>query len=229
MKAASWITKVLTCILAVASLVLFFMGFVTFTAAEGSISLTGSQLAFGGSYKVDGGDALAIYKSMYYTFAFVLAAAGVLMSALSFKFKGTKYAAPAFELVAAIALLVYYLNRVTKFVDYRPFTETADFAYTAFPLITLLVLFAGVAAGVASLLTNDYVEVAASKGAKKTIIVRVSRFLKDMKSEIKKIVWPTKKTLVKNVIVVFVMCIVIGAFIWLIDFGLAQLLELIYS
>ncbi len=229
MKAASWITRVLTCLLAFGGLILFFANFVTFTSAEGSITLTGSQLAFGGGYKIDGGQSVELYKSMYFTFAFIFAAAGALMSALSFKFKGTKYAAPVFEIVSAIALLVYYVSRVGKFVDYRPFTSATDFAYTIFPLITLLVLFAGTIAGVASLLTSDYVEVAASKGAKKPILVRVVRYFRDFRGEVKKVVWPTKKTLIKNVIVVVVMCLIIGGFIWLIDFGLASLLNVIYK
>ncbi len=229
MKAASWITKILTCILAVAGIVLFFMPFVTMATTDGSVSLTGAQLSFGGGYDV-GGETVTLYKSMYFAFAFILSAFGVLMAALSFKFKGTKYAAPAFELVAAIALLVYVLSNEVKFVDYRPFTLTSIGAnYTIFPVITLIVLFLGAVAGVASLLTADYLEVAQSKGAKKPILVRIGRYLKDLKSEIKKVVWPTKKTLIKNVTVVLLMCLIIGGFIWLIDFGLASLLNVIYG
>lgn len=229
MKAASWITKILTCILAVAGIVLFFMPFVTIVTMDGTATLTGAQLSFGGGYDI-GGETVTLYKSMYFTFAFILSALGVVMAALSFKFKGTKYAAPAFELVAAIALLVYVLSNEVKFVDYRPFTLTSTgVSYTIFPVIALIVLFVGAAAGVASLLTADYVEVAESKGDKKPILVRIGRYLKDLKSEIKKVVWPTKKTLIRNVTVVILMCIIIGGFIWLIDFGLASLLNVIYS
>ena len=229
MKAASWITKILTCILAVAGIVLFFMSFVTIVSMGGTATLTGAQLSFGGSYDM-AGETLTLYKSMYFTFAFILSALGVLMAALSFKFKGTKYAAPAFELVAAIALLVYVLSNEVKFVDYRPFTLTSTGVnYTIYPVITLIVLFVGAVVGVASLLTADYVEVAESKGAKKTILTRIGRYLRDLKSEIKKVVWPTKKTLIKNVTVVLLMCLIIGGFIWLIDFGLASLLNVIYS
>ena len=229
MKAASWITKILTCILAVAGIVLFFMPFVTIVSMDGTATLTGAQLSFGGSYDM-AGETLTLYKSMYFTFAFILSALGVLMAALSFKFKGTKYAAPAFELVAAIALLVYVLSNDVKFVDYRPFTLTSTGVnYTIYPVITLIVLFVGAVVGVASLLTADYVEVAESKGAKKTILTRIGRYLRDLKSEIKKVVWPTKKTLIKNVTVVLLMCLIIGGFIWLIDFGLASLLNVIYS
>ena len=122
------------------------------------------------------------------------------------------------------------LSNEVKFVDYRPFTLTSTGVnYTIYPVITLIVLFVGAVVGVASLLTADYVEVAESKGAKKTILTRIGRYLRDLKSEIKKVVWPTKKTLIKNVTVVLLMCLIIGGFIWLIDFGLASLLNVIYS
>ena len=45
MKAASWITKILTCILAVAGIVLFFMPFVTIVSMDGTATLTGAQLS----------------------------------------------------------------------------------------------------------------------------------------------------------------------------------------
>ncbi|MBE6809508.1 MAG: preprotein translocase subunit SecE [Ruminococcaceae bacterium] len=66
-----------------------------------------------------------------------------------------------------------------------------------------------------------------SKGTKRTIAKRVIGFLKDYKSEIKKIVWPGLNDVVKNTLIVLVMCLIIGAFIWLLDLGLGKLIELI--
>ncbi|MBO4433782.1 MAG: preprotein translocase subunit SecE [Clostridia bacterium] len=74
---------------------------------------------------------------------------------------------------------------------------------------------------------DDYLEAKASKGAKKTIFARVIAFFKDYKSEVKKIVWPGIKDVLKNTLIVLVMCLVVGAFIWLLDFGLGKLLEVI--
>jgi preprotein translocase subunit SecE len=56
---------------------------------------------------------------------------------------------------------------------------------------------------------------------------RVIGFLRDYKSEAKKIVWPGIKMVLKNTLIVIIMCLLVGALIWLLDFGLAKLLELI--
>ena len=82
-------------------------------------------------------------------------------------------------------------------------------------------------ASIAYLLIDDYIEVLESKGEKLTICKRVIRFLRDYKSEYKKIVWPSLKDVVKNTVIVLIMCLLIGALIWVVDFGLGQLLSLI--
>ena len=66
-----------------------------------------------------------------------------------------------------------------------------------------------------------------SNGAKLTIPRRVVNFLKDYKSEIKKVVWPSRKTVVKNTAIVLIMCVVVGLYIAVLDFGLANLIGLI--
>ena len=86
-------------------------------------------------------------------------------------------------------------------------------------------LFAVAAA--AYLLIDDYIEVTQSKGAKRTILKRIIGFFKDYKSEIKKIVWPGFKDVAKNTGIVLAMCLIVGAFIWLLDLGLGKLIELI--
>ena len=78
---------------------------------------------------------------------------------------------------------------------------------------------------IAYLFIDDYIEAKASNG--KTIWQKVVLFLRDNKSELKKIVWPSLHDVIKNTITVLVMCLVIGALIWVIDFGLGQLLNLI--
>ena len=46
-------------------------------------------------------------------------------------------------------------------------------------------------------------------------------------SEIKKVTWPTKKQVVSNTLSVLAFCLVVGAIIWLADFGLKSLMSLI--
>ncbi|NMA33566.1 MAG: preprotein translocase subunit SecE [Clostridiaceae bacterium] len=46
---------------------------------------------------------------------------------------------------------------------------------------------------------------------------RVTRFFKDIRNELRKVIWPTKEQLVKNTISVLAICFLIGAFIWAFD------------
>ncbi len=54
----------------------------------------------------------------------------------------------------------------------------------------------------------------------------VGKFLRDLKGEFKKIVWPSKKQIINNTVVVIVAIIVLGVFIWAVDLGLAALVKL---
>lgn len=53
------------------------------------------------------------------------------------------------------------------------------------------------------------------------LFARISRFAKELRSEIKKIVWPTKKQVLNNTCVVGVVMIAVGGFIWIIDWVFA--------
>ena len=90
-------------------------------------------------------------------------------------------------------------------------------------------LLAAALFGVAHLLIDDKIAVSEGKGKKYTIPQRVVRFFKDYKSEAKKIVWPNRKTVTKNTLIVLAMCLIIGAFIWVLDFGLAKLLDFLFA
>ena len=46
---------------------------------------------------------------------------------------------------------------------------------------------------------------------------RIAKWFREMKSELKKVVWPTRKQLLNNVIVCIVVIIICGVFIWLFD------------
>lgn len=62
---------------------------------------------------------------------------------------------------------------------------------------------------------------------KKGLFTKLKGFFKNLKTEFKKISWPTKSQLVKNTILVLVVSLILGAFIWLIDFGAKELIGLI--
>ena len=52
---------------------------------------------------------------------------------------------------------------------------------------------------------------------------KVAKFFREMKSELKKVVWPTKEQVLKNTVIVVSCVLFVGLFIWLFDF-FAQIL-----
>ncbi len=228
MKVLNKICQILAIVFGVASLVLFFTRFATVMSGENPVNLVGAQLGFGGKITVAGTE-YAMAKSSDILFCFLLTVISVLLSAFSFKSKKLRYAAPVVGIIDAVYMLVIALSDPYKFVDKRPLPNVTSIEYTSFVLITAIALFLFVIAAVAYLFIDDYLEVKASAGAKKTIFYRVIHFLRDYKSEIKKIVWPTWKEVIKNTVIVLIMCLIVGILIWLVDFGLGNLLNIIYG
>ena len=58
---------------------------------------------------------------------------------------------------------------------------------------------------------------------------KVSKFFRSYISELKKITWPTGKQVLNNTIITIVTVVIVGAFIWALDFGLQFLREWIFS
>ena len=46
---------------------------------------------------------------------------------------------------------------------------------------------------------------------------RLSKWFRDMKSELKKVVWPSRKQVIQNALVVLLCVLVVGVFIWIFD------------
>lgn len=55
----------------------------------------------------------------------------------------------------------------------------------------------------------------------------IGRFFRELRSECNKIVWPGMNAVVKNTVIVLIICLVVGVGIWIVDFLLSQLLSLI--
>lgn len=232
MKVVNKICYVLALVFGLASLVLFFTNFATITWDGNSATLVGAQLGFGTKIDVAKGQ-YDLARSTDILFCFFLTVFGLASSAASIKFKGLRYAAPAFGLISGIYMLVVALSSPWKFVDTRtePMLTANGIAtdvqyYGNFVLFAAIALLLFAAAAIAYLLISDYIEVSASKN-KKTIPQRIVAFFRDYKSEINKIVWPGLKEVVKNTGIVLVMCLLIGGLIWLLDLGLGNLLKLI--
>jgi len=54
---------------------------------------------------------------------------------------------------------------------------------------------------------------------------RIARFFRDIRNELRKVIWPTKEQLVKSTISVLAICLMIGAVIWICDAVFAKLME----
>ncbi len=58
---------------------------------------------------------------------------------------------------------------------------------------------------------------------------KVVSFFKGVKAEFKKIIWPDRDTLLKQLVAVLVVTVIVGALIALIDFGFQNLIDLLTS
>ena len=217
MKVINKICQIMAIVLAVASLALFFVvPFATVVTSSETYNLVGGELAFGGD----------VWKSGHIWFCFFLTVFSAIFAALTFKYKGMRYAAPVIAAVDAVYMLVIALSSAGQFVDSRPLVGVTSVAYTWVPLTISIVMFAAFAIGAAHLFLDDLIMVRESKG-KRTILRRFIQFLRDYKSEINKIVWPNLKDVSKNTLIVLILSALVGVFIWLIDWGLGSLMELI--
>lgn len=70
----------------------------------------------------------------------------------------------------------------------------------------------------------EAVKAAAAKPKQKRSIVK---YFKDARSEFKKVVWPSRKQVVNNTIVVIISLIVSGIAVWLLDTAFGSILMLI--
>ena len=222
-------SQILAILAAVAAIVFFFFGFASVTADGVNHVLTGAEMCFKGSEEV-AGETVKLARSADVFFCFILGVIGIVASVLTFKNKGARFASPLFTIAPGIYMLVIALSRPVNFVDLRPLanvdysTLTYEFGVWA---ITASFLASAVF-GVAHLLLADKIIVIETK-EKYTLPQKVVRFFKDYKSESKKIVWPTLKTVCRNTLIVFAMCAIFGVVIWVVDYGLAELLKVLFG
>lgn len=54
---------------------------------------------------------------------------------------------------------------------------------------------------------------------------RIVRYFREMKSELKKVVWPTRQQVVRNTVVVILVVLVVGVLIWLFDWLAAAIIR----
>ena len=65
------------------------------------------------------------------------------------------------------------------------------------------------------------------KNAKPGFFTRMGKWFRDMKSELKKVQWPTKKQTINNTLIVIACVVVVGVFIALFDFVAGEAIGLL--
>ena len=58
---------------------------------------------------------------------------------------------------------------------------------------------------------------------------KVAKWFRDLRSEVKKVVWPSKKTVINNTTVVLVSVVLTSAFVGALDYGLMKLIDFLYN
>ena len=59
------------------------------------------------------------------------------------------------------------------------------------------------------------------------LAARVAKYLREMRSELKKVVWPSQKQLINNSLIVIVSVVVVGAVIAGVDFVFRSIIDMI--
>lgn len=58
----------------------------------------------------------------------------------------------------------------------------------------------------------------------------IARYFRELRSELKKVVWPTPKQVLKNTMIVLACVLIVGIFIWMLDgvagLGITKLIEI---
>lgn len=61
----------------------------------------------------------------------------------------------------------------------------------------------------------------------------ICRYFRELRSELKKVVWSTPKQVLKNTLIVIVCVLIVGVFIWVFDlvarFGISELTDAVHS
>ena len=65
------------------------------------------------------------------------------------------------------------------------------------------------------------------KNAKPDFFARAGKWFRDMKSELKKVQWPTRKQTINNTLIVIACVIIVGIFIALFDFVAGEAIRLL--
>lgn len=66
-----------------------------------------------------------------------------------------------------------------------------------------------------------------AKGEKPGFFDRAKRYYRGVVSELKKVHWPNRKEIASYTVIVLVSVVIVGAIIWLFDFGVGNIMTLL--
>ena len=55
------------------------------------------------------------------------------------------------------------------------------------------------------------------------------KLYKEIRAELKKVIWPNRTQLINNTVTVLMFCLVVGCIIWIADFGFTKLAEVVFT
>ena len=217
----------------IASFCFFPMAEVSTPAADGTatdVAVSGLELSFGSDLTedVNNGNKAEVFKSGWFFISFFTAIFTAIFTVLGFKFMKSYGAAVLFGLINSIIILVIICSRPSAFADFGSLTVLAA-NYTPYKFLLLGTSVGATVVAAAAALVKDAIIVAESNGTKKTIPQRVIRFFREYKSELKKVIWPGPRSVVKNTLVVLLVCAVVLLIVWLVDAGMGELFRLVFN
>lgn len=226
MKFVSISLRVLAVVLAVATVAAFFCPFVEVANVSNQGVLNGLECAIGTDLTDTFG--VSTYKGTWILGSLVLTVitAAFMIVSLFAKKKGWDAMAVITGLLNTILLLVFICNGPSAYVDIRPIVATS----MAYQWGMIVAVAAGIATWVmciVAILVKD--AVVCKETGELTIPKKVFKFLREYKSELKKVVWPGPRSVVKNTLVVLGVCAAALLLIWLVDLGLGELFDLCFK
>jgi preprotein translocase subunit SecE len=60
------------------------------------------------------------------------------------------------------------------------------------------------------------------------MIAKIKEYSAEVSKEMKKVSWPTRQQLKESTVVVIATCVIITAFVWIVDFGMTYLIKAIF-
>ena len=57
----------------------------------------------------------------------------------------------------------------------------------------------------------------------------LAKLVREIRAELKKVIWPNKTQLINNTVTVLLFCLIVGAIIWIADFGFTKIAEVVFT